>query len=331
MPVQIYYDFLICGFSIFAVVFIIFAKSRSECKINKKKNVMAILEYKIPHHLETLCSHIAYPQFVLPLHKHVEYELMLFTQGSGKQFVGEGVCDFKAGDVALIGSNVPHLHLSDSQLNPKDSGENDAEYSEGQAIQFRPELFPVNMKDLPDYQQVYDLLSKSQYGIRFYDKGVYGDLLDLVEEFDKSSFTSRIICLLRMLDRLHSCTNYKLLSETPYNKANHQGDGAEPVNKVYTYLYNHFKEEVKLEDIANYVGQNPTALCRYFKQCTRKSIFQSLAEIRIGHSAKLLAYSSLPVSHVAFESGYNTMSHFISQFKVLMGRTPSEYREQIRR
>ena len=51
---------------------------------------MPILERKIVHDMATVCSHISYPRFVLPLHKHVEYEIMLFTQGSGKQFVGEG-------------------------------------------------------------------------------------------------------------------------------------------------------------------------------------------------------------------------------------------------
>ena len=65
---------------------------------------MAILERKIIHEIDTSCSHIIYPQFVLPRHKHAEYEIMLFTQGSGKQFVGEGVADFQEGDIALIGA-----------------------------------------------------------------------------------------------------------------------------------------------------------------------------------------------------------------------------------
>ena len=75
---------------------------------------MPILERKIAHKMTTLCNHITYPEFALPLHKHVEYELMIFNYGSRKQFVGEG-------DVALIGSNVPHLHLCKSWMK---SGEN---------------------------------------------------------------------------------------------------------------------------------------------------------------------------------------------------------------
>lgn len=66
---------------------------------------MLVLEWQIIHDRATLCSHISYPRFVLPLHRHIEFEIMLFTRGSGKQFVGERVSDYKAGDVALIGSN----------------------------------------------------------------------------------------------------------------------------------------------------------------------------------------------------------------------------------
>ena len=78
---------------------------------------MGILERKIIHERTTLCSHIPYPQFVLPRHKHIEYEIMIITAGEGCQFVGEGVSPSKAGDLTLIGSNVPHLHLCNSILN----------------------------------------------------------------------------------------------------------------------------------------------------------------------------------------------------------------------
>ena len=63
---------------------------------------MPVLERKIIHDMATSCSHVSYPRFLLPLHKHVEFEIMLFTRGSGKQFVGEGVSDYKAGDVLTV-------------------------------------------------------------------------------------------------------------------------------------------------------------------------------------------------------------------------------------
>ena len=291
---------------------------------------MPILERKIIHGRATVCSHISYPRFVLPLHKHVEYEIMLFTQGSGKQFVGEGVSEYKAGDIALIGSNVPHLHLCHTKLHSTSASHPEEEWSAGEAIQFRPDMFPENMKDIPDYRLIYDLLQKSQYGIRFYDESLFGEMMELVRAFDSSEYTSRLVCLLRMLEKLHDCQHFKLLSDTAYNQANPVSDMKEPVNKVYAYLYNHFKEKVTLEEIAEFVNQNPASLCRYFRRRTDKSIFQCLAEIRIEHACKLLTYSTMNVSQIAYESGYNSVTHFIAQFEKIIKRTPSEYRMQIK-
>ena len=292
---------------------------------------MSILERKIVHGLATVCSHISYPRFVLPLHKHVEYEIMLFTQGNGKQFVGEGVSEYKTGDIAFIGSNVPHLHLCHTKLNSASTASNlEDECSAGEAIQFRPDIFPEQMKDIPDYRFIYDLLQKSQYGIRFYDEGLFETMLELMQVFDSSGYTSRLICLFRMLEKLHESQHFKLLSDTAYNQANPIPDVKEPVNKVYTYLYNHFKEKVTLEEIAEFIRQNPSALCRHFKQRTDKSIFQCLAEIRIEHACKLLTYSKMNVSQVAYESGYNSVAHFIAQFEKITKQTPSEYRMQMK-
>lgn len=85
----------------------------------------------------------------------------------------------------------------------------------------------------------------------------------------------------------------------------------------------------KHADLADFVGQNPTSLCRYFKKSTDKSIFQVLAEIRIENACKLLANSDLTISEVAFSSGYNTSTLFFEQFQKIIHFTPAEYRREI--
>lgn len=286
---------------------------------------MSILERKIIHNRTTLCSHISYPQFVLPRHKHIEYELMLFTRGSGKQFVGEGVLDYQEGDMALIGSNVPHLHLCNTKLNPASS----SEASAGEALQFHPTILPMEMEELPDYQSIFQLLQRSQYGIRFYDEELFRELQQRLAEIDGCEYTRRIIALLQILDRLSLCNNTRLLSHTAYSSSNYSAEANDPVSKVYTYLFNHYKDKVTLQEVADYVNQNPSALCRYFKQRTDKSIFLCLAEIRVEHACKLLSYSNLSVSQIAYESGYGNVPYFIKQFESLTKRTPKEYRLQI--
>ena len=262
---------------------------------------------------------------MLPRHKHTEYEIMLFTQGSGKQFVGEGVADFKEGDIALIGSNVPHLHLCNTKLDASIQAKPGA----GEALQFLPNIFPAQMEELPDYQEIYTLLRKSQFGVRFYEEGLFEEIKGLLQKIDDAQYTSRLIILLQILERLAGCKHSRLLSDTAYNSLNRLETAHEPVDKVYNYLFNHFKEKISLKDVAEYVKQNPSALCRYFKQRTDKSIFGCLAEIRIGHACKLLSYSNLSISQIAFESGYNNIPYFIKQFETYTQKTPKEYRSQI--
>ena len=202
-------------------------------------------------------------------------------------------------------------------------------YSSGEAIQFSPQLFPSSLLNLPDYAHISKLLSKSQYGIRFYDKGLYDELLEMMKAFDSSTHTSRLIILLQILDRLHHCKKTQLLSPTAYSNTNRQPELEEPIGRIYTYLYNNFREKVVLKDVADFVGQNPTSLCRYFKKSTDKSIFQVLAEIRIEYACRLLAYSYLTITEVAFSSGYNTPTLFFEQFQKIIHLTPAEYRREI--
>lgn len=37
-----------------------------------------------------------------------------------------------------------------------------------------------------------------------------------------------------------------------------------PVSKIYTYLFNHYKEKITLREIADYVKQNPSAAMSVF-------------------------------------------------------------------
>lgn len=285
---------------------------------------MEIFERKVVHDYRSSICHEYYPKLMLPLHKHMEFEIIIFTAGNGKQFVGDGVEEFKAGDMTLIGSNVPHLHLCDAVL----QGE-DVNFSFGEGLVFPISIFPEKMDTLPDYTKINELLQRSQYGIRFCDASLSDEIHNDMQKIDNLWGIERLVLLLQILNKLANAEKYKTLSSTAYNMDNSIETVNEPVNKVFSYLFNNFHRKISLNDLAEYVGQNPTALCKYFKRHTGKSIFNCLMEIRIGHACKLLSYSTLTVSQVAYESGYNSTNLFNRQFYEITGRTPSEYRKQI--
>jgi AraC-like DNA-binding protein len=103
-------------------------------------------------------------------------------------------------------------------------------------------------------------------------------------------------------------------------------DKNEIINNVYEYLVNNFKNEVTLKEIADHVNYNPSTLCSFFKKHTQFTIFDCLRDIRISFACKLLNNSAQNITQIAYESGYNNLSHFNRQFIQHTSLTPSEYR-----
>lgn len=108
------------------------------------------------------------------------------------------------------------------------------EPSAGEALQFHPKMFPSELEEVPDYQFIYQLLQKSQYGIRFYDKELFEELRQQFQEIDRYEYTHRIIGLFRILELLSTCKSTKLMSATAYSSTNFAVEANEPVSKIYT-------------------------------------------------------------------------------------------------
>ncbi|RYF70847.1 MAG: cupin domain-containing protein, partial [Cytophagaceae bacterium] len=77
---------------------------------------MRILFEKIPTTSHNNCFTVRdfrCTQFDMPLHIHPEYELTYIIEGQGKRVVGDSIADYSAGDLVLVGANLPHCWYSD--------------------------------------------------------------------------------------------------------------------------------------------------------------------------------------------------------------------------
>ena len=277
---------------------------------------------KIIHELGSTFSHKVYPQFTMPWHYHPEYELIVITSGGGKRFVGDYMDDFKPGDLVLFGANLPHFHMCYGLLN------NDPQnISSCEVIQFSKDLFPDKLDQIDEFSAVADLLQRNKRGIKFTNPPSIERICRIMRYMDRQSGVKRIAILFRILEMLAGMSEYKLLTSGDYSAEFMSNEDVDPVNRVYFYLINNFRDDISLEQLASYIGFNPSALCRYFKKHTQKSIFECLVEIRIGFACKLITNSLLTITQIAYESGYHNISNFNRQFKRLTNYSPSEYRE----
>lgn len=238
------------------------------------------------------------------------------------QFAGDGVEPYRAGDLALLGSGLPHFHLCDRvRLG------GDGEASSGEVLQFPPDLFPQNMERLGIMPKSADCWS-AVAGIRFGDRVLAAEVGRLVRSVDALSGTERLVRLYEILGRLARCADYRLISPAECVCRASWCPGS-PMDAVEGYLAAHFRERVSLSALAAAAGRNPAALCRYFRERTGKTPFEYLAEMRIGHAVRLLKHSDLTCSQIAYESGFNSYALFVRQFRRITGMTPDRYRREI--
>ncbi len=258
-------------------------------------------------------------------HHHDEFELILITAGFGKRFTGNKIAPFKEGDLVLIGPNIPHFHLCDQVFFELNSMTVSSE-----AIYFNNNIFPQNIETGSEFASIKRMLRDSKGGLKFHTQGMDDPI---VKRIQAVSHINGFKDLIELYSILHTLSDYRydvLITED--NTVNLSEEEMQlPGNKAYQYINKHFKEKVTLGEVAKYAGLTPAALCRRFKQISGKSLFDYLAEVRIEFSYKLLAESSLPISMVAQEAGFQNVSHFNRVFKKLSGVTPKEYKRQHQR
>lgn len=100
------------------------------------------------------------------------------------------------------------------------------------------------------------------------------------------------------------------------------------VNRVIQYMLEHYRENIKVTDLASLVAINVDYLSTVFGKKTGLTPIAYLRNIRIEQSKRLLVHSKLSVEEIASQTGFADDAYFIKVFKRLVGQTPSSFRKE---
>jgi AraC-like DNA-binding protein len=95
------------------------------------------------------------------------------------------------------------------------------------------------------------------------------------------------------------------------------------------YILHHFHENISLNQIAQHCLMSPFHFSRIFKKIVNQSPHQYLTGIRLNHARYLLANTEKPIGDIAFESGFNSMEHFATVYRMRYQMRPSDFRRQL--
>lgn len=126
-----------------------------------------------------------------------------------------------------------------------------------------------------------------------------------------------------LLQILAELTRWQLFSQTE-NPDDHR---IETIKTVITYMQKHYQDKIYIRDLASLVGLNEQYFCRFFKKTIGISPVEYLNEYRIRQAMRFLTDTSLPVTEVCLECGYNNMGNFLREFRRYTQTTPLQYRK----
>ena len=264
------------------------------------------------------------PHFTYPWHFHSEYEIIYVIEGSGKSFVANNIERFQSGDIAILGSNLPHFWRSDEKYHV----ENSTEKINYIVIQFSNKLLNESLSKFVEFQVISDLLERSARGIRFAEPFLEKAGKKIIK-IAKSKGFRQLILLLELLQDFGKTGQYHFLASETYNEQE-QNFSNDRMTKVLHYINTSYQKKIELEKVAGIANLHPSAFCRFFKEKSGKSLSRFVNDMRINYACRLIIEGEYTISQVCFESGFNNLSNFNRLFKRQTGYTPTGYYEAYR-
>jgi len=101
------------------------------------------------------------------------------------------------------------------------------------------------------------------------------------------------------------------------------------ISRAKQFIAEHQTEELSLDQVAKSVHTSKFYFCKIFKKATGINFTDYLARVRTERAKNLLLNPNLRVSEIAYEVGFQSLTHFNRVFKRILGQSPTEYRSQL--
>lgn len=262
------------------------------------------------------------PAFSSPWHFHPEIELTYIVASRGRRFVGDHMAAFAPGDLVLIGANLPHFWHNDPPLR------GEAPPAHSVVIQFREGCFGQDFFGIPELSAVQRLLRRALRGLRFtgHTRDKVGSLMLAIRD---QAEVERLIQFLDILAQLAHAPDAEVLSSAGFAPTLDEQAG-DRINRAYRFVFAHYIDAFRYEEVAAAAGMSLSAFCHYFKRVTGRTLSEFVREVRVGQARRLLIETSDTIAEVAYASGFQTLSNFNTQFRELTGLNPGQYRKRFR-
>jgi AraC-like DNA-binding protein len=267
------------------------------------------------------CEVVRGPSYNAAWHFHPEYQITFVIKSRGHRLVGDNIAPLQAGDLALIGSNLPHVWQQDEgpRGNPPAS-------VHAIIIRFLDTFAGKDFLEIPEMEPVRRLLRRSARGLH-----VTGKTRDIVTEkmrrLPEATGLERITGLLSILATLAGSKDLQPIASPGFLPVLESSDH-DRMQRVCNYINTNLGATIDRARIAREAHLSEGACSRFFKLRTGKTLPQYVNELRVGRACRLLAEDEGKITGIALECGFMNLANFNRRFREITRLTPRDYRRQ---
>lgn len=260
-------------------------------------------------------------EFTYPIHKHDVFELNYVENAAGVvRIVGDS--EEAIGDHDLVLITSPDLEHVWTQ------GTCQSEDIREITVQFKFDFTdPDSLFNRTSLLSIKNMFLKARKGIVFSLNSimhVYPRLDRLSSQKDNFYAMTELLTILYELSRVGEMRE---LATSAFAKVEVDSDSRR-VLKVKDFISHHYKDELRLPELADLVGMSPSAFSRFFKLSTGKTLSEYMVDMRLGSAARRLVDTTDSVSEICYDCGFNTLSNFNRLFRKHKGCSPTEFRDK---
>ena len=153
--------------------------------------------------------------------------------------------------------------------------------------------------------------------------------MELEQAFRMSDFYIQKLDDIHTEEEVHRLHDEMVMDYTEKMRKYSRSDtNSKHINVCKEYIYSHIKERITIEDLADELGVSSGYLSRLFKKETGVSVSAYIRRQKIDMAKNLLRFSDYSMIEIANRLSFSSQSHFIQQFREVVGMTPKKYRDE---
>ena len=244
--------------------------------------------------------------YVREKHWHTSIEIFAVMEGHLEFFMNKEEYPLKAGEKLIINSNEIHsIHAAERNKTvvlqiPLKQFEN--YFTAQRFIRFRSQDAEADGKLASLIKKLYKVYTARDTGYEFGTMSLFYEIMYMLVK------------------------NYRLTEA--HEKEIRHSRKLDTLSKITTYMREHYKEDLKLSDLAATFGYSDAYLSRMFQKYAKINYKTYLQDIRMAYAYRDLMNTDRTISQIALDNGFCSSRGFSGEFQKRYGILPSEMRKQ---